>query len=326
MRSKVKLVKDRPAMDYRSLINKFIQPVSAIFQKSLLVSLLQTLSFSRWLKFASVFTLLCLQVLATNVSLAASQIMVTPTRIVFDAKARSQTVTVINSGNEEGTYRILLVNKRMLPDGNIVNIKTAQSDEQFADKMIRYSPRQVTLKPGQSQVVRLSLRKPRDLKDGEYRSHMTFKALPNKKKGVDISTIGKNSNDIGVTLKAIISVTIPVIMRHGKTESSVSIDSLKVSPPSKKSPRPMLSMELLRQGTQSVYGDFVAELESNGKSTIVGRINGIAVYTPNQSRSIKLPLTLPKGIKLNGVLKVYFRTRAKRGSAILAQSLIDVAQ
>ena len=88
----------------------------------------------------------------------------------------------------------------------------------------------------------------------------------------------------------------------------------------------MLSMELQREGTQSVYGDFVAELESNGKKTIVGRMNGVAVYTPNASRSIKLPLTLPEGVKLDGVLKVYFRTRAKRGSAILAQSLLEVAQ
>lgn len=313
-------------MDYRAPINYFNQPVSNTANWDVLISPIRMLTCGFSLKVTTVFMLLCVLLLTSNASFAAAHIMVTPTRIVFDAKTRTQTVTVINSGDEEGTYRVMLVNKRMLPDGNIVNIKKAKADEQFADKMIRYSPRQVTLKPGQSQVVRLSLRKPRDLKDGEYRSHMTFKALPNKKKGVDISSIAKNSDNIGVKLTAIISVTIPVIIRHGKTDAAVSIDALKVLPPNEKRPQPMLSMELQREGTQSVYGDFVAELESNGKKTIVGRMNGIAVYTPNASRSIKLPLTLPEGVKLNGVLKVYFRARAKRNSAILAQSLLEVSQ
>lgn len=312
-------------MDYRSFIYNIAQPVSNILHRDYFVSRIQTVSSGFSLKSAPVFMLLCLMILTSNASFAAAQIMVTPTRIVFDTKTRTQTVTVINSGNEQGTYRIMLVNKRMLPDGNIVNAKTAEAGEQFADKMIRYSPRQVTLKPGQSQVVRLSLRKPRNLDDGEYRSHMTFKALPSNK-GVNIGSLNEKSNNIGVQLTAVISVTIPVIIRHGKTEASVSIDSLKVSPPNEMSPNPILSIELKREGTQSVYGDFVAELESNGKTTIIGRMNGVAVYTPNPSRNVKLPLALPEGIKLNGVLKVYFRTQAKRGSAILAQSLLEIAQ
>jgi len=313
-------------MTNKSPTNNIIQPDSDIVQRDFLASPIPLVTSGFTLKFASTFILLCLLTLTGNPSFAAAQIMVTPTRIVFDAKTRTETVTVINSGDEEGTYRILLVNKRMLPDGNIVNIKAPEGGEQFADKMIRYSPRQVTLKPGQSQVVRLSLRKPRDLKDGEYRSHMTFKALPNKKKGVDINTIDKDSKNIGVKLTAIISVTIPVIIRHGKTEVAVSIDSMKVSPPDAKSPNPVLSMTLKREGTQSVYGDFVAELDSNGKKTIVGQMNGVAVYTPNASRSITLPLTLPAGVQLSGVLNVYFRNRGNRNNAILAQSILKVGQ
>ena len=185
-------------------------------------------SFDQSVKAACIFILLCVLAIVNNISVAGSQIMVTPTRIIFDSKTRTQNVTVINSGDESGTYRILLVNKRMTPDGNIVDLKTVEPGEQFADKLIRYSPRQVTLGPGQSQVIRLSLRKPRDLKDGEYRSHMTFKALP-KNAGVNIAEANNNSDGIGVKLTAIVSVTIPVIVRHGKTDASVSISSLKLT-------------------------------------------------------------------------------------------------
>lgn len=273
----------------------------------------------------ALLTLLCICILTSNTSLAGAQIMVTPTRVIFDAKTRSQTVTVINSGDEQGSYRILLVNKRMTEDGNIIDIDKAGPGEQFADNMIRYSPRQVTLKPGQSQVVRLNLRKPRDLKDGEYRSHITFKAMP-KNAGVNIAQINKKSEGIGVKLTAIVSVTIPVIVRHGSTNVAVTIDSLKLSPPSKEFPKPVLSLQLQRDGSRSVYGDFVAELEANGKKTIVGRMNGVAVYTPNKSRSIKIPLAVPEGIKLDGTLNVYFRTPATRGGDILAKTLIKVRQ
>jgi len=213
----------------------------------------------------------------------------------------------------------------MLPDGNIINVEDPEPGEQFADNLIRYSPRQVTLKPGQSQVVRLSLRKPHDLKDGEYRSHMSFKAIPDNA-GINISQPNKNSDSIGVKLTAVVSVTIPVIVRHGKTDVAVSIDSLKLLPPTKEVPKPVLSLELQREGSQSVYGDFVAELESDGKKTIVGQMNGVAVYTPNKSRTVKLALTVPDGLKLDGTLNVYYRTPAPRGSAILAKSLIKVGQ
>lgn len=277
------------------------------------------------LNHAFLFCLFSLFFIASNTSIAGSEIMVTPTRVIFDAKTRNQKVTVINSGNETGTYRILLVNKRMTPDGNIIDIEKAAAGEQFADKMIRYSPRQVTLKPGQSQIVRLSLRKPRDLENGEYRSHIKFKAIP-KNTGVDIGQINDEKSGIGIKLTAIVSVTIPVIVRHGKTDASASIKSLKLLPPDKNNTRPMLSFELQRQGSQSVYGDFIAELESNGKSKIVGQMSGVAVYTPNASRKVKLTLNVPKDTPLKGVLKVYYRTPAKRGSAILAQSLLEIAQ
>jgi len=281
--------------------------------------------FNRTFFQAFTFLILGILLVGNNISFAGSEIMVTPTRVIFDTKTRTQKVTVINSGNDEGTYRILLVNKRMTPEGNIIDIEKAEAGEQFADKMIRYSPRQVTLKPGQSQIVRLSLRKPRDLKDGEYRSHITFKAIP-KNIGIDIGQINDEKSGIGIKLTAIVSVTIPVIVRHGKTDATVSIQSLKLLPPDKKNTRPMLSMELQREGSQSVYGDFIAELESNGKSKIIGQMNGIAIYTPNASRNVKLTLNLPEDTPLKGVIKVYYRTPAQRGSAILAQSLLEITQ
>ncbi|MGD8570054.1 MAG: fimbria/pilus periplasmic chaperone [Gammaproteobacteria bacterium] len=261
--------------------------------------------------------------LAQN-ALAASQLMVTPTRVVFDGKSRSAQVTVINSGDTTGTYRISLVNKRMTLDGQFEEAKSPQVGELFADKMIRFAPRQVVLEPGKSQVVRLSLRKRANMKPGEYRSHMLFNAIP-ENAGADIKSIAKNDN-ISINLTAIVSIAIPVIVRHGETQASVSFASIQYKPADKPDAPPQLMMEMSRSGNRSVYGDLLSEfVADNGSSTVVARVNGVAVYTPNPSRRISLPLKPPPGVKLSkGVIKVYYRSPASQGSKVLAQTQVRI--
>ena len=53
----------------------------------------------------------------------------------------------------------------------------AAPGEHFADGMLSWSPRQITLQPGTAQVVRLMVRKPEGLAEGEYRSHLDFMDL-----------------------------------------------------------------------------------------------------------------------------------------------------
>lgn len=259
-----------------------------------------------------------------NQAYAASQLMVAPTRIVFDDKSRTSQVTVINSGDASGTYRIKVVNKRMTEDGQIEDVESPNPDELFADKMIRFSPRQVVLEPGKSQVVRLSLRKPAKLMDGEYRSHLLFQAIP-ENAGTDIQSAVKQEG-ISVKLTAIVSVSIPVIVRHGETKASVAFTSIKHQPAVGEKSSPSLLLELERKGNQSVYGDFLTEyVNSQGTSVVVGQINGVAIYTPNKKRTIKIPLTAPPGVELkNGVVNVYYRSPQNQGGSVLAQTQLKL--
>ena len=256
---------------------------------------------------------------------AASQLMVTPTRIVFDGKTRSTKVTVINSGDETGTYRISFVNKRMTVDGKFEEIKEgANADEKFAGEMVRFSPRQVVLNPGQSQVVRLSLRKPANLTDGEYRSHLLFKAIP-KAAGSGIKEAVK-TDKISIKLTPIVSITIPVIVRHGKTQAEVNFNTVKYNAAKDKDSKPSLFMELQRKGNQSIYGDMLAEfIENGGTSNIIAQINGVAIYTPNQTRTLTLPLNIPPGVNIkNGVINVFYRSAQDKGGKVLSQTQLKV--
>jgi P pilus assembly chaperone PapD len=272
----------------------------------------------RFISMGGVSLFVCLLFIA-NECVAQSQLVVAPTRIVFSDKMRSSQVTIVNAGDETGTFRISFVNKRMTVDGNFEDVKEAKLGEQFADKMIRYSPRQVVLEPGKSQVVRLGLRKPANLAQGEYRSHMLFKAIP-KAAARDIQS-SKPSEGIKIQLTAILAISIPVIVRHGHTEADVSFVSAVYKKRLPKEDYPHLELNLQRIGDQSVYGDFLAEfIGSKGVKTVVGQAKGVAIYTPGKERRVRLPLTLPPGLELvNGVIHIFYRSPADQGGKVMAQ-------
>ena len=271
-----------------------------------------------------IFSLFFFLFFIANECFAQSQLLIAPTRVVFSDKIRSSQVTIVNAGDETGTFRISLVNKRMTVDGNFEDVKEAKSGEQFADKMIRFSPRQVVLEPGKSQVVRLGLRKPANLDQGEYRSHMLFKAIP-KDVSRDIQP-SKRSEKIKIQLSAIIAISIPVIVRHGKTEASVSFVSASYHERLPKEDYPHLMLDLQRTGDQSVYGDFLAEfIDSSGAKKVVAQVKGVAIYTPGKERRVRLPLTLSPGLDLvNGKIQVFYRSPVDQGGKVMAQTQVII--
>ena len=242
-----------------------------------------------------------------NTSYAGSNLLVTPTRIVFDKRTRSAQVTLMNQGNETGNYRISFIRQNMTEDGQFVPVKKGEAGK-YSDEMIRYSPRQVTLEPGQPQVVRLLLRKPRNLEEGEYRSHMLFQALPNQKKTNVEKLTKKKSNTISVELVPIVGISIPVIVRHGNVSGTLSLSDLKFVKSGNKKDKTSVSVLMTRSGNGSVYGDFKAVFTSaSAQSVVIGQAIGVAVYTPNTKRRFNIPLQIPPNFNLaDGELHVTF--------------------
>lgn len=226
----------------------------------------------------------------------SASLLITPSRVVFEDRTRTEQVTLNNKGSETTTYRISFIRQNMTVDGNFEAVEEGQ-EGLYSDEIVRYSPRQVMLAPGQTQVVRLMLRKPKSLADGEYRSHMLLQALP-KVTTTDISkAVDENSDEISVEITTILGVSIPVIVRHGKLESELTLTnaSFVASPASKK--KPYIAVDMNRSGNESTYGDFrVTHVSESGQSTIVSNAKGIAVYSPNQIRKFHIPVDIIDGV------------------------------
>ncbi|MDB5838050.1 MAG: hypothetical protein JWQ23_2 [Herminiimonas sp.] len=257
---------------------------------------------------------------------ALADLMLHPTRIVLEKNQRAAQLELINNGTEAATYRISLVNRRMSETGEFSAIDSPAPGEQFADSLLRYSPRQITLAPGVGQTVRIMLRKPADLAPGEYRSHLQFDKLPEPKGAASIeSQAPQGEKEIGVTLTALIGASIPVIVRHGETAANVTLSHLELQKPSADQAQ-ILSLQLDRSGNRSVYGDLaVSFAPQGGTEQVIAKAGGVAVYSPNPLRRAKLVLQPPSGLALSrGTLRVTYRERPEAGGKLLAEAAITL--
>ena len=258
----------------------------------------------------------------------AGDLVVAPTRIVFEGRTRTAQISLLNRGSAAATYRISLINMRMTEDGGFKEIDEPAPGEQFADRLIRYAPRQVVLAPGDSQAVRLLVRKPRGLEPGEYRSHLLLRAIPSQNVGKSVEDPSPNDTGIRIRLIPIYGVTIPVIVRHGDLTARVSLSDLALVPAGGQGEGDRLSFRINRDGNRSVLGDLTVTYFPNGGKAdelVVAQVTRLAVYTPNASRTVIMALRFPDGVTLGrGRLHVAFRETPKNGGALLGEAEIGV--
>lgn len=266
--------------------------------------------------------LLC--VLALLPAPALAELMLNPTRVVLAKNQRAAQVELINNSSEPATYRISAVNRRMTETGEFITVTEAGPGERFADAMLAWSPRQVTLAPGSAQVVRLMVRKPEALESGEYRSHLHFERLPGA--GDVASSVegdAKADPKIGVVIKTLVGASIPVIVRQGDSDGAAALTQLALQP-AQAGKAPLLAFLIQRSGNSSVYGDLsVMFTPRGGQSRLLAKAGGVAVYTPNPVRRAMLALPLAPGASLaGGELRLTYRERPEAGGKLLAEAAL----
>lgn len=229
-----------------------------------------------------------------------------PTRAVMTDKNLTAQFDIINSGTETASYNILLERKRMTETGEFQNITGEPlAGELFADQIVRYSPRRITLAPGAGQTVRLMLKMPAGLPEGEYRSHLSVNHIPEASSTIPTDKQGKTPTDFSVKLTSYGNIAVPVIVRHGKLNAELEIKDLTTLLKDKESP--VVEFTMRRSGNRSVYGDIAVMVKTeNGKVEQVAAANGVAVYVPNETRKARFTLRGKDVLTAKGTLHVTF--------------------
>lgn len=265
------------------------------------------------------FGLIILPGIASTSLMAQGNLLITPRRVVFEGNKKNEELNLANTGSDTATFNVSMVQYRMKEDGAFEEIKEPDPGQNFADKYIRFFPRTVTLGPNESQVVKMQLFRTNELQPGEYRSHIYFRAMP-KTTALGAEEVSKDSTTLSVKLIPIFGITIPVIIRVGENTTKVSLTDLSFEIVNDTLAR--LKLAFNRIGNMSVYGDIdVFYIPPTGRGTQVGTIRGVAVYSPNPMRRIKMDLNRVAGVDYHtGKLQVTYSAQAENKKAKFAEA------
>lgn len=231
---------------------------------------------------------------------------ISPKRIVLSPDMRTATVYVFNRGGAPATYTVTLTDRVMTPDGQV----RAVSDPEVkatagpfiaklpsAQPLLTYTPRRVTLQPGQSQVVRIQVRRPTDAIAPEYHTHLTVATLPPENAGETADqAAAPEPGALVAKLNTLFSISIAVIVRNGAIDVQGGLDkptyAIRPSADGKAPATAVLSLDLLRKGADSLYGDVeVRDAKAARNAPVLGAVRGVGVYTEVERRAVDIPLS-----------------------------------
>lgn len=252
---------------------------------------------------------------------AQGDLLVAPTRVMINSGGNAE-VVLSNIGDKPATYRISLELRRMEETGDFDEVAEADANatERAALDMVRFAPRRVTLLPGQPQAVRLSVRPPEGLPDGEYRVHMSFRAIPTPA-APDPAAPAEAAPTTGVTIKLtpIYGITIPVFVRKGQLEAQASITSARQVQFENQA---FLEVDMGRTGQRSVYGELIGKTP---RGEVLFSLRGIAVYPEVNRRKVHVPLNAEQAARVKGPVRIEYRELPENGGALITEATVTVS-
>ena len=224
----------------------------------------------------------------------AHAIRVTLKRVIFEGSKRTEVIMVINNTEKPETYRLGWREMVMTQEKSLKAIKDGEPlppGYKSAQGMVRFAPRRFTVPPKSSQQIRMMLRMPANLPDGEYRSHLWIK--PEE----EVRDLKRNQNPAetgrgGVSVKMLAGVTMPVIVRKGNLRATASIANMQAA---ESAGFVTVNYSLLREGDRSLYGDVDFICNIGAGEFVLKETHGIAIYAETPQRDFKIRIEKDAG-------------------------------
>lgn len=205
--------------------------------------------------------------------LAVANMALSDYRLFFDSGSRSNAIQIRNTASQPLQFTTQILHYRMTEEGTLEEVTGPDAMIFSAKPLLRYSPKRATIPPLSIQAIRFSVRKPRNLADGEYRAVLRIT-------GTEV-----NTNGAGINIRSRLSYNLPIIIRHGELAADVGLME-----PQLVNQNGIMQVQLwqTRTGNRSLYGGFIITDEDGNE---VGRLNGIGLYPPIERRKVLIPLT-----------------------------------
>ncbi|EKD81817.1 MAG: hypothetical protein ACD_39C01627G0001 [uncultured bacterium] len=268
---------------------------------------------------------------------------VSPPRLVFEGDLKTSTLTLTNIGELETVYHIELVNTLIDEEGNRTRFneeklsETKQQGAMFAHRMLKFAPRVIRLKPQEQQTIRVAVRAPQKLDDGEYRSELSFSWQADAEEVTSLEKLSDqlastsavpatDSEDLkGEYARSAEEIYVPVIVRTGELAANGKLAELQLESSGEKT---TLNLKIIREGNRSINGDLLIYglNQQNEKSGLLQTVRRIAVYPPTAQHTVSVDITEAvnkAGDEIDSLL-IEYKASSDEGSAVIDSAEIKM--
>jgi P pilus assembly chaperone PapD len=246
-----------------------------------------------------ILLLLAVMSLAPAAARADAVLFIYPTIITFEGTQRSAEIILTNRGDETGTFETSWSDMTMTAEGGLM--KYEGSAPWSVQPYVRHSPRRVTLAPAESQVIKIALRRSRDVPEGEYYSHFRVLTLNSEDPSASAADAAQPAAVPGVKIKARTAIAIPVIWRNSQAASSASIESARFRQGTNE-----LTVAVRRHGLLSVRGYLhLFEAAPDGNASSLADPVPLVIYPSIEVRATTIALrdgvtadSLPRNVSI----------------------------
>lgn len=245
---------------------------------------------------------------------AYADILITPTRVVFNDKQRFAEVTLANVTNATKSYEIGWQLYKMEEKTGFYN-PVEVTPEYDLSKLVFFAPRRVTLPPGGKQKVKLRFSRPADMPDGDYHVHLKFKAFK------PAITPSDPEDKVLAQVSINISFTIPIIVRIGEPKIEASIGQISLDRDQNGKVTMNVPVERDSSLPYAIIGHMRAYFDSGSGEEFVGEVSNANVFPEVSRRDFSLILT--KEVSA-GKLRVEVRDYESNSSVVHAERVFDL--
>lgn len=218
---------------------------------------------------------------------ANAVLQISPLRVVLSSKHRTQDVMLINGDKNEVTFRVADFYYKYMDENGLIkenDPKYNPGTRRMIEKIVYYSPKQVTLKPGESQIVKFYTRfTDESIPDGEYNAHISFKQIQTNMNLSQPSE--KDKKQFSINLVPLLSMQIPIVVVKGEFSYESHIRDVKLDTKNRK-----ITFDVTSENSYTPFGDIViSTIDKNGKiQKELIKAKGIYVLSPLAKRHLEL--------------------------------------
>jgi len=212
----------------------------------------------------------------------ASGVTISPPRQEIKDGQRYATIAILNRAKDAAvSYKISLVSFRMQQNGKLVAPEVPTKREQIAASMIKFSPRQAVIPANGKQTVRILVRRPAGLPDGEYLTYM--RVTPSVQVDRNENAPAKPTDKLSMSLKTVIGMSSPIIIYQGDPTSTSKIAgaTLGVDEYGNRA----IKVFIERSGNKSSYPGIEIYSTSGGEKKLIAKRRRIPIFLPLKRRT-----------------------------------------